>query len=218
MYGTVPTPSAPQSPAQRFAAFDVVVIAASLGGVNALKCVLGGLPTNFPAAILIAQHLNPYGRPVHGWLAPFCKLAVVTGTAGDAVRPETVVLAPPDRHMLIGPDHRLVIERSPRVKFCRPSAEPLFVSAASSYRERALGVVLTGCNSDGALGTYVLKCLGGRVLVQDPASAQAGGMPRAAIGTGHVDFVVPLEQIAAALVALVMVPGAAELFRVYPAA
>jgi two-component system chemotaxis response regulator CheB len=104
------------------------------------------------------------------------------------------------------------------VKFCRPAGELLLLSVAATYRERALGVVLTGCNTDGALGVQAIKWLGGRVLIQDPASSRAAGMPRAAIATGQVDFVLPIGRIAAALVTMIMVPGAAEFFRVWPTA
>jgi two-component system chemotaxis response regulator CheB len=127
-------------------------------------------------------------------------------------------VGPADLHLLVTADRRIHLSDAAPVKFCRPAADRLFLSAAATYRERALGVVLTGCNTDGALGVQAIKWLGGRVLVQDPDTCRAGGMPRAAIATGQVDFALPIERIAAALVAMVMVPGAAEFFRVCPSA
>jgi two-component system chemotaxis response regulator CheB len=92
----------------------------------------------------------------------------------------------------------------------------LFASVAVTYGERAIGVVLTGMGCDGAAGVRVIKGHGGRVLVQEPATARAAAMPRAVVATGCVDFVLPLSVIAPALMALVMVPGAADLLRVAP--
>lgn len=197
-----------------YAAFDLVAVAASLGGVPALANILRRLPSDFPAALLVVQHGLPAGSGPPSLIQQTSSLTVRLARHGDAICPATVYLAPPDYHLLVDSERHLSLERGPRVKFCRPSAEPLFASVAAAYRSRALGVVLTGCNTDGAIGTQLIKWLGGRVLVQDPAGARASGMPRAAIATGCVDFVLPLERIADALIALVMAPGAAEFLRV----
>jgi two-component system chemotaxis response regulator CheB len=145
-------------------------------------------------------------------------LPLTFAEAGEVPQPARVYLAPPDHHLLLDADRRFRLSQLPRVKFCRPAAEPLFASAAGSYRERTLGLVLTGCNSDGALGVQAIKWMGGCVLAQDPATARASGMPRAAIATGAVDYVIPLERISAALIALVMAPGVADYLRVSHAA
>jgi two-component system chemotaxis response regulator CheB len=100
------------------------------------------------------------------------------------------------------------------VKACRPAGDPLMVSAATSYGDRTLGVVMTGLNTDGAAGAQAIKWSGGMVLAQDQATCRAVGMPRAAIATGCVDLVLPLEALGPAIVALVMAPGAATVFRV----
>jgi two-component system chemotaxis response regulator CheB len=92
--------------------------------------------------------------------------------------------------------------------------DTLLTSAAQAFGRRTIGVVLTGMLDDGAAGVRMVKRQGGRVLVQDPATARAGGMPSHAISTGCVDFVLPLERIAPALVALTMAPGGAELLSV----
>jgi two-component system chemotaxis response regulator CheB len=90
------------------------------------------------------------------------------------------------------------------VHFVRPSADLLFESVAASYRERAIAVVLTGSGSDGSMGVKAIKKMGGTVVAQDERSAEFPGMPGAAIHSGSVDFVLPLEEIAPALVTLVM--------------
>ncbi len=96
----------------------------------------------------------------------------------------------------------------------RCAADPLCASVAAAFGPRTIGVVLSSALDDGAAGAQAIKRVGGRVLVQDPATAAATGMPTAAIATGCVDFVLAPEEIGAALVALVMAPGAAQLFRV----
>lgn len=202
-----------------YSRFDVVTIAASLGGPAALSSVLNALPPDFPCSVLVVQHLSASSAPlVLDQLKRQSLLPLAFAEEGQLPQPARAYLAPPDHHLLLDADRRFRLSQLPRVKFCRPAAEPLFASAAGCYRERTLGVVLTGCNSDGALGVQTIKWMGGCVLAQEPATARASGMPRAAIATGAVDYVIPLERIAAALIALVMAPGLADYLRVCPAA
>jgi two-component system, chemotaxis family, protein-glutamate methylesterase/glutaminase len=199
--------------------FDLIVVAASLGGPAALARVLGELPPDFPAAIAVAQHVSVISAPgVVQHLSQASALPVTVAQHGEPIVPGQVYVAPADQHLLITPDRRLCLAHTPKVKFCRPAAEPLFATAAGTYRQRALGLVLTGCNTDGAVGAQTINWMGGRVVAQDPSTARAGGMPRAAIASGAVDYVVPLDKIAAALVALVMVRGVAEYLKVVPTA
>jgi two-component system, chemotaxis family, protein-glutamate methylesterase/glutaminase len=197
-----------------YAAFDVVAIAASLGGPEALAQLLALLPASFPADILVIQHVAPSSTWLRHRFDQVSPLPVRMVEGGELLEGGTVYLAPPDRHLFVDTEHRLQLGTGPMVKFCRPSAEPTFASVAGMYRERALGVVLTGCNTDGAMGVQMIKWMGGRVLVQDPATARATGMPKAAIATGAIDFVLPIQGIAAALVALVMAEGVAEYLKV----
>jgi two-component system, chemotaxis family, protein-glutamate methylesterase/glutaminase len=203
----------------RYRGFDVVAVGSSLGGPAALSLILASLPRDFPAAIVVAQHVSAVTGPS---LVPqlHCRSSLPVSLAQNSQRlcPGHVYCAPFDHHLVIGPDRRIQLTRTRKVKFCRPAAEPLFASVAGTYRERALGLVLTGCNSDGSLGAQALKWMGGRVMVQDPKTARAPGMPQAAIATGAVDYVVPLDRIAAALIALVMVPGISDYLRVEPVA
>ena len=118
-----------------------------------------------------------------------------------------VYLAPPDRHMLIKRKGVLTLTDSELVNFVRPSADLLFESVAAAYGPRALAVVLTGSGRDGALGVTAIKQRGGTVIAQDEASSEFFGMPSAAIKTGAVDHVLPLEDIAPRLVML-MTAGA----------
>jgi two-component system chemotaxis response regulator CheB len=187
------------------AAFDVVAIAASAGGLNALTQVLSVLPGSFPAALVIVQHLDPRHRSLMAdILNRRTALRVEEAGEGGYLNPGTVCIAPPDRHLLVNPDGSLSLSQAALVHFVRPSADLLFESVAASYKERAIAVVLTGTGSDGNMGVQAIKKMGGTVIAQDETSADFFGMPDAAIRTGSVDFILPLDEIGATLMALVV--------------
>jgi two-component system chemotaxis response regulator CheB len=187
------------------AAFDVVALASSAGGIAALSEILGSLPGDFPAAIVVVQHLDPRHRSLMAdILRRRTALAVVQATEGDHIRPGTAYIAPPDRHLLVNANGTISLSQSELVHFVRPSADLLFESVAASYRQRAIAVVLTGTGSDGSMGIGAIKKMGGTVLAQDQESAEFSGMPGAAIRSGNADFILPLDEIASALVTLVM--------------
>ena len=182
--------------------FDIVAIGASAGGVEALHVIVNSLPTDFPTAILIVQHLDPR-RPslLAGLLGRHSRLPVKQVSDGEVLRRGTVYLAAPGVHLLVRGDC-LVSSDLPEVHFCRPSIDRLFASVAETYGSRALAVVLSGTGMDGADGVRAIRAHGGITIAQDPASAAHGGMPRAAIATRCVDHVLPLETIGPALVGL----------------
>ncbi len=190
---------------QQEAAFDVVALAASAGGLTALIHVLGALPAHFPATIVVVQHLDPRHRSLMAEiLSRRTALQVREAKEGDCLAAATVYIAPPDRHLLVNGDGSLSLSQSELVHFVRPSADLLFESVAASYRDRAIAVVLTGTGSDGAMGVQAIKKMGGTVIAQDEKTSEFFGMPGAAIKTGVVDFILPLEEISPALVTLVM--------------
>jgi two-component system, chemotaxis family, protein-glutamate methylesterase/glutaminase len=192
------------------AAYDVVGVASSAGGVVALGRLLPGLPPDFPAAVLIVQHLDPRHRSLMAEiLGRRTALPVLEARQGQRLQGGTVYIAPPNRHLLVSTDGRVSLSDSEPVHFVRPSADLLFESVAVRYGDRAIAVVLTGCGQDGAMGVQAIKRMGGTVIVQDEQSSDFQGMPQAAIRTGDADFVLPLGEIAGALVTLVM-PGAVE--------
>lgn len=187
------------------AAFDVVAFAASAGGLPALSVVLSGLPAQFPAAIVIVQHLAPHHRSMMAHvLERYTALAVKQAEAGDRLSSGSVYVAPPDYHLLVNSGGTLSLSQSRQVHFLRPSADLLFESVAASCGDRSIAVVLTGTGQDGAIGVQAIKRMQGIVIAQDQQTAEFFGMPSAAINTGAVDFVLPLSEIAAKLVALVM--------------
>jgi two-component system, chemotaxis family, protein-glutamate methylesterase/glutaminase len=185
------------------AAYDVIAMAASAGGIAALGEVLAGLPAGFPASIVVVQHLDPRHRSLMAnILRRRTGLQVVQASEGDRIAAGTVFIAPPDRHLLVNPDGMLSLTQTELVHFVRPSADLLFESVAASFKDRAIAVVLTGTGSDGSMGVRAIKKMGGTVIVQDQKSAEFSGMPTASIA--HADFVLPLDEIAAALVTLVV--------------
>lgn len=185
--------------------FEIVAIAASAGGLNAISQVLSNLPADFPAAIVVVQHLDPSSR---SYMAEILKrrtpLAVKQAEENDRINSGTIYIAPPNYHLLVNPDHTLSLSKSKLVHFVRPSADLLFESVAASYQKRAIAVVLTGTGEDGIMGVQAIHEMGGIVMAQDEATSEYFGMPSAAIKTGTVDFILPINEISAKLIALVM--------------
>ncbi len=185
--------------------FEVVALAASAGGLYALSQVLAGLPAEFPAALVIVQHLDPRHRSLMAdILSRRTELRVKEAEMGEKLCPRTVYIAPPNKHLLVDPGGTLELTQTELVHFVRPSADLLFESVAASIQARAIAVVLSGTGSDGAMGVRAIKKMGGTVIAQSTESAEFSGMPDAAIESGSVDFVLSLREIAPALVTLVM--------------
>ncbi len=185
------------------AAFDIIAIAASAGGVTALTKLLGRLPADFGATVLIVQHVDPRHRSLMPQvIGRQSRLPVTHAEEGTDLEPCHVYLAPPDRHMLIKRKGTLTLTDTELVNFVRPSADLMFESVAAAYGDRAIAIVLTGTGHDGAMGVTAIKKRGGTVVAQDEASSEFFGMPSSAIKTGAVDMVLPLDEIAPKLVAL----------------
>ncbi len=194
-----------EEPQRKKAFFEVVALASSAGGLAALGQVLSGLPEDFPAAVVIVQHLDPRHRSLMAdILSRRTKLIVCQAREGDVLLHGHVYIAPPNRHLLVIPGGTLSLSQSELVHFVRPSADLLFESVAASYKDRAIAVVLTGTGSDGGMGVQAIKKMGGTVIAQDKESSEFFGMPGTAIQSGVVDFILPLEEIAPALVTLVI--------------
>lgn len=187
------------------AAFEIVAIAASAGGLNAISTVLQGLPAHFPAAIVIVQHLDPRQRSLMAdILSRRTPLTVKQAEERDVLQPGNVYIAPPNRHLLVNADGTLSLTKSELVHFVRPSADLLFDSVAASYKAGAIAVVLSGTGNDGGMGVKAIKKMGGTVIAQDEETSEFFGMPSTAIHSGSVDFILPLPEIASALMTLVM--------------
>lgn len=176
--------------------FEIVALAASFGGLVAFSAVLSALPADFPAPVLLLQHLPPQSPSLlPQLLARVTGLTVVQARARDELLPGWVYVAPPGRHLLVRPDRLLELSDSEPVWFTRPAADRLFESLAASFGSRAVGVILTGRGCDGAQGIRAIRQAGGTTVAQSPESCTAPDMPSAAIETGCVDMVLPLARI-----------------------
>ena len=183
--------------APRFAA---IAIGVSMGGVRALKLLLGALPGDFPLPILIVQHISPdAGSGLAKLLDDHCAIRVKEADELDPVLPATAYLAPPNYHLLVEQDRRLALSADPPVSFARPSVDVLFESAAEVFGAALIAVVLTGANWDGAAGARKVKARGGLVVVQDPVDAETPQMPAATLAAVKADHVLALAGIPALL-------------------
>lgn len=184
-------------------AFEVVAMASSAGGLAALSSVLSHLPKEFPAAIVVVQHLDRKHRSLMASiLNRRTTLEVVEAKEGDSLCCCKVYIAPPNRHLLVNPDATLSLSQTELVHFVRPSADLLFESVAASYKAKAIAVVLTGSGRDGGMGVRAIKKMGGKVIVQDEETSDFFGMPSTAIATGCADYILPLNEIASRLISL----------------
>jgi two-component system, chemotaxis family, protein-glutamate methylesterase/glutaminase len=185
------------------AGFSIVAVAASAGGLRALERIFGDLPAGFPAAIMVVQHLDRNHPSILAQLlGRHTRMKVREARDGERVEPGVIYVAPPDRHLVAGLDGCLRLNREDLVHYLRPSADRLFESAALAFGSRMIAVVLTGTGLDGATGVSAVKRGGGTVIAQDEASSEYFAMPDAAIRTGDVDFVLPLDQIGPKLISL----------------
>ncbi len=177
-------------------AYQAVVIGVSAGGMNALNIILPELPVDYPLPVIIVQHIR---EDMLSNLAEFMdnrlSIAVTEVIDKTPIKNSTVYIAPPGYHLLVEDEHIFSLSEDPRVNYSRPSIDVLFESAADVYVDRLVGVILTGANSDGALGLKKIKAKGGLTIVQDPDSAEAPEMPRAAIDLVKVDQILPLQEM-----------------------
>jgi two-component system chemotaxis response regulator CheB len=179
---------------------SLAVVGASWGGLHAIGRLLAGLDSRCTLAIVIAQH-RAVDSPDQVMLRFFearCPLPVSEVTDKDAIEPGQVYIAPPDYHLLVEPGHFALSIDAP-VLFSRPSIDVLFESAADAYGDEVIAVVLTGANDDGSRGLRKVHQRGGFTVVQDPATAERPEMPLAALATGVVDRVLPIEEITGVL-------------------
>lgn len=184
----------------------VIAMAASAGGLQALSVILSGLPANFPAAIAIVMHLSPDHKSLLAEiLNRRSSLEVRQAKTGDILCHSRVFIAPPNHHLFVTTGGILELSSSAaeKVHYARPSAEPLFASVAEVYQRNAIAVVLTGGDGDGSFGVQIIKEKGGKVIAQDRPTSQDFSMPETSIKTGDVDFILPLDEIAPKLMALV---------------
>jgi two-component system chemotaxis response regulator CheB len=169
---------------------DIIVIGGSAGSTGALQALVSGLPAEFPGSIFIVTHIPSYGASLlREVLQVRSPIPVGYAVDGEPIGPGRIVLAPPDRHLLLTPDS-IRLGLGPRENMVRPAIDPLFRSAAAAYAGRVVGVVLSGMLNDGAAGLLAIRQCGGATIVQDPDDAVAPEMPRAALAATDADHLV----------------------------
>lgn len=190
-------------PLHSLPATHIVAIGASTGGTDALQLVLSAMPTNAPG-IVVTQHM-PAGF-THAFakrLNTVCAIEVREAQSGDRIREGCALIAPGNRHLVVrrsGPHYDVELLDGPLVSRHRPSVDVLFASVAAAAGRNATGVILTGMGEDGAAGLVKMRKAGAHTIAQDEASCVVFGMPRAAIVLGGAQQILPLDQIATALI------------------
>jgi len=178
----------------------LVAIGASAGGPAALAAVLGGLPEEFPAAVVVIQHVDAQFAPgMAAWLSASSRLPVRVAREGDSVSAGTVLLAGTGDHLTLKGDGRLGYTPNPRDQVYRPSVDVIFQSVSQRWQGGVVGVLLTGMGSDGAVGLKTLRDKGHYTIAQDRATSAVYGMPKAAAALDAAVEILPLSEIASKL-------------------
>lgn len=185
------------------ASHDIIVIGASAGGVEALRNLVRTLPRNIPAALFVVLHI-PVDHPslLPDILSRAGTLPALHPTDNTAITPGHIYVAPPDHHLIIEIGHVRIV-RGPKENRHRPAVDPLFRSAARAYRQRVVGVILSGGLDDGTAGLLAIKRCGGISVVQSPQEALYPQMPQSALHNVQVDYCFPVEKISGLLQTLV---------------
>lgn len=179
----------------------LVAVGASAGGPGALAKLLAGIPKEFPAAIVIVQHVDEqFATGMAEWLSRDSLLPVRIAVEGDQILPGTVLLAATNDHLSLKADDRLGYTVDPSDSIYRPSIDVFFDSICHWWSGDAVGVLLTGMGRDGAKGLKALRGKGYYTIAQDQASSAVYGMPKAAIALGAAVDVLPIERIAPRLI------------------
>jgi two-component system, chemotaxis family, response regulator WspF len=178
----------------------IVAIGASTGGPQALQAILSKWPGDFPAAVIVAQHISAdFADSLSAWLSDSCKLPVRTARDGDRPKVATVLVARTDDHLLMRADGTLAYNPEPAENPFRPSVDVLFRSLARHWLRPSVAALLTGIGRDGAEGLLELRRIGWHTIAQDQRTSVVYGMPHAASQLGAAVEILPMEEIAAAI-------------------
>lgn len=179
--------------------FNIIVIGTSTGGPRTLKLILKNVPKNFPSPILIVQHLDPYFmKQLAKSLNQACEIEVKIPINGEKISPGIAYLSPGGKHMKVIQRNDTPIIRifkGEQVNFCMPSVDVLFLSAAETYKQHTMGILLTGLGEDGALGLEAIKLNGGKTIAESEETCVVYGMPKAAVKREAAKLIVPNYKI-----------------------
>ncbi|MCE3296058.1 MAG: cheB3 [Crocinitomicaceae bacterium] len=183
--------------------YDAIVIGVSSGGMNAMKIMFSGLPADFSIPVIIVQHIG--ARSDNDWLRLLedkNRLHIKEADEKEEIENGVIYFAPANYHLLIERNKTFSLTIDERVNYARPSIDVLFESAAEAYKDKLIGIILTGANYDGAKGLARIKELGGLTIVQDPETAETRSMPAAAVKLVQPHHILSLEKISDLLVQL----------------
>ncbi len=181
--------------------YKAIVIGVSAGGIDALGSILPTLPVDFPIPVIIVQHISPVSDSfLSKHLNSICRINVKEADEKEMAIPGVVYFAPANYHLLIEEDETLSLSVEDRVNYARPSIDVLFETAAYVYNKKLIGIILSGASKDGSEGLKKIKEQGGLTVVQDPETAEAEMMPKAAIAATKIDHILPLNKIGPFLV------------------
>lgn len=174
----------------------IVAIACSTGGPQALAYLLSKFPTDFPAPIVIAQHISHgFIEGMATWLASLCSLPVRVAQHGEPLKPGCIYLSPSESNLHVTPSHRLQLQQSPENVLYHPSCDALLTSVADVYGADAIGVILTGMGRDGVNGMRAIHLSGGYTLAQNEASSVIYGMNQEAVNAGVIQHICSLDEL-----------------------
>ena len=187
---------------------NVVAIGGSAGALDAMLAIVAAFPPDYDGNIFVVSHIGANMSHLPALMAAAGPLRARHPEDGEAIRPGIVYVAPPDRHMLVRPDH-IRLSRGPRQHFTRPAIDPLFRSAAESFGPRVVGVVLSGTGGDGTAGLEAIREAGGTTVIQRPSDALYPEMPRSAAAAVAIDHVCSVVELPVLLRRLSSEPVAA---------
>lgn len=176
--------------------FGAIVIGASAGGLHALIDILATIPEDYSLPIIVVQHRGKeYKKLFEEILQTKCLLNVKQADEKEYINGGNIYVAPPDYHLLIEQDKTFSLTSDMHVKHSRPSIDLLFTTAAEVYKDKLIGIILTGASSDGSEGILDIKREGGYTIAQNPDEAEYPYMPNAAITIGAIQNILTLDEI-----------------------
>jgi len=178
--------------------YDFIVIGASAGGFKALSRLLSQIPSDFKTPIAIVLHVSA-SENGKSYLSEHmnkqCKLKVSTAQQFMKIEPANIYISSPEYHLLIERNKTFSISSDEKVRYSRPSIDVLFETAADTFQDKLIAIILTGANNDGADGMKYIQDRGGTLIVQDPKDAEIETMPKSVIKQCNVDYILNLDEI-----------------------